>query len=173
MKLAPIFAGLTLAVAAVYSMPTAAQAVMHGSPSAPSARCQASLPMSELAIRKRPLTIQNDSTTQAAWITCGFEFDALTAIDSSAQLVDAYFTNYSDDEATVTCSGVTGVEGGDNEYVSLEIAIPAGGGGDDGNLFWFADDFEGGGMETGLVMINCILPPGVGINDTYVYWATE
>lgn len=172
MKLAPIFAGLTLAVAAVYSMPAVAQTV-HANSSAPAARCQASLPMSELAIRKRPLTIQNDSTTQSAWITCGFEFDAGTAIGNSALLMDAYFTNYSDTEATVTCSGVTGYEGGDNEYVAFSADIPAGSGGEDGNLFWYADDFEGGGMATGMVMINCLLPPGVGINDTYVYWATE
>ena len=170
MKLATTFAGLTLAIAAAYSMPAAAQTI-HGNSAAPSARCQASLPMSELAIRKRPLTIQNDSTTTGAWVTCGFEFDAAAAINGSAQLVDAYFTNYSDTTQTVTCSGVTGFEGGDVEYVGLDVEVPADGVGGDGNLFWYAEDFEGGGMETGVVSINCFLPPGVGINDTYVYWA--
>lgn len=171
MKLATTFAGLTLAIAAAYSAPTAAQAVINAASSAPSARCQASLPMSELAIRKRPLTIQNDSTTTGAWITCGFEYDSGVAINNSALMVDAYFTNYSDVEQTVTCSGVTGWEGGENEYVAMEATLPANTGGDAGNLFWEATDFEGDGMSTGLVSINCYLPPGVGINDTYVYWA--
>lgn len=170
MKLATTFAGLTLAMAAAYSMPAAAQE-LHINSSAPAARCQASLPMSELAIRKRPLTIQNDSVDTGAWVTCGFEFDSGIALDGGALLVDAYFTNYSNTTQTLNCSGVTGYEGGDNEYVGLSLELAAGATGEDGNLFWYANDFENGGMNTGLVMINCYLPPGVGINDSYVYWA--
>lgn len=83
-------------------------------------------------------------------------------------MVDAFFTNYSDTTVTLTCSGVTGFEGGANEYVSLSVEIPPHTGNDDGNLFWFEDDFEGGGMGTGLISINCRLPAGVGINDTYL-----
>ena len=172
MKLATTFAGLTLAIAAAYSVPATAQ-VVHGNPAAPAARCQASLPMSELAIRKRPLTIQNDSTTTGAWVTCGFEYDAAAAINNSALLVDAYFTNYSGTDQELTCSGVTGYQHGENEYVGQTITLPANSGEDDGNLWWLDTDFEGGGMETGLISINCYLPPGVGINDTYVYWAEE
>lgn len=173
MKLATTFAGLTLAIAAAYSAPAVSQ-TMHANASGPTARCQASVAMSELAIRKRPLAMQNNSTTDGAWITCAFPFDTYEAIENSGEMVDAYFWNYSSTEKTVTCSGVTGSEGGDNEYVSVSVDIPANSGGiEDGNLFWVADDFEGGGMETGLVMINCYLPPGTGINDTYVYWASE
>lgn len=181
MKLATTFAGLTLAIAAAYSAPAVSQTI-HANSSGPTARCQASVAMSELAIRKRPLAMQNNSTTDGAWVTCAFPFDSGAAIENSAELVDTYFWNYSSTEKTVTCSGVTGWEGGDNEYVSLSLDIPANSGGtedanednvDDGNLFWSATDFEGGGMGSGLVMINCYLPPGTGINDTYVYWASE
>lgn len=167
MKLATTIAGLTLAVAAAYSTPAIAQYQVD--PSAPAARCQASLPMSELALRKRPLTMQNDSTTDSAWITCAFPFDAY---NNFAVMVDAYFTNYSDVEQTLTCSGVTGYEGGDNEYVSLSATLAPGANGEDGNLYWVDTDFEEGGMGTGLVMINCLVPPGVGINDTYI-WAAQ
>ncbi|MBJ6977907.1 hypothetical protein JG616_01010 [Luteimonas sp. MC1782] len=146
---------------------------MHSNSSAPAARCQASLPMSELAIRKRPLTIQNDSVDTGAWVTCGFEFDSGYAAGGMATLVDAYFTNYSSTAQTLNCSGVTGYEGGENEYVGLTLELAPGATGEDANLFWYADDFEGGGMSTGLVMINCYLPPGVGINDSYVYWVEE
>jgi len=170
MKLATTIAGLTLAMAAAYSMPATAQEV-HYSPAAPTARCQASVAMSELALRKRPLAIQNNSTTDGAWVTCGFEYDTSQSINGGAILVDAYFTNYSDTTQTLICSGVTGYEGGVNEYVGFSLEMAAGASGEDGNLFWFDTDFEGGGMEEGLVMINCYLPPGVGINDTYVYWA--
>ena len=179
MKLATTFAGLTLAMAAAYSAPAISQS-LYGSPSAPTARCQASVAMSELAIRKRPLAMQNNSTDEGAWVTCSFPIATDVFVETSPVLMDAYFWNYSSQEKTVICSGVTGYEGGENEYVALSTTIPANSGGiedvnedgeDDGSLFWLDTDFEGGGMETGLVMINCYLPPGTGINDTTVYWA--
>lgn len=182
MKLATTFAGLTLAIASAYSAPAVSQTV-YGAPSAPTARCQASVAMSELAIRKRPLAMQNNSETDGAWVTCAFpvSLNVSEEVAGSPVLVDAYFWNYSTTEKTVTCSGVTGWEGGENEYVGLSVDIPANSGGmedanedgmDDGNLFWYDTDFEGGGMSTGLVMMNCYLPPGTGVNDTYVYWGT-
>lgn len=170
MKLATTIAGLTLAVAAVYSTPTAAQEIpFHTYAASPVARCQGSLPVFESLLRKRPLAIQNDSS-EPTWIACGFELDAYNADTGGAVMVDAFFTNYSDTAVTLTCSGVTGFEGGANEYVSLSVEIPPHTGNEDGNLFWFEDDFEGGGMGTGLISINCRLPAGVGINDTYVWW---
>src|SRR5690606_32531403 len=60
MKLATTIAGLTLAIAAVYSTPTAAQ--FHGNASQPVARCQGALPVFETQIRKRPLAIQNEGS---------------------------------------------------------------------------------------------------------------
>src|SRR5690606_17862344 len=74
------------------------------------------------------------------------------------------------DTVTVTCSGVTGWNGGDNEYVAFSIDVPSRSTDpEDGNLYWLDTDFEGGGMETSLVAISCLLPPGVGINDTYIW----
>jgi hypothetical protein len=171
MKLATTIAGLTLAVAAAYSTPAVSQTI-HANASQPAARCQGALPNFEVGLRKRPLAVQNVGTTPM-FVTCGFEFDAGAAIDNSALLVDTYFTNTSDVPATVTCTAVAGYEGGVTENVNLSIEIPAGGGLDDGNLYVFDTDFEGGGMASGLVAFSCRLPGGVGINDTYVYWATE
>lgn len=169
MKLATTIAGLTLAVAAAYSTPTIAQEV-HANASQPAARCQGALPNFEVGLRKRPLAVQNVGTT-SMFVTCGFEFDAYESI-SGALLVDAYFTNTTDAPATVTCTAVAGYEGGVTENVNLSIEIPAGAGGDDGNLYVFDEDFESGAMATGLVAFSCRLPGGVGINDTYVYWAS-
>lgn len=168
MKLATTIAGLTLAVAATYSIPATAQS-LHANSSQPVARCQGALPAFETAIRKRPLAIQNEGST-ASYVTCGFEFDSGAAVDNASFLVDTYFTNNTDAVATVTCSGVTGYAGGENEYVSMSAELEPNGSGGEGNLYWFDSDFEGGGMQSGLVAINCRLPAGVGINDTYVFW---
>ncbi|WP_132999706.1 hypothetical protein [Luteimonas arsenica] len=171
MKLATTFAGLTLAVAAAYSTPAVSQDI-HANSAQPAARCQGALPNFEVGLRKRPLAVQNVGTT-AMFVTCGFDFDAYEAIDNTALLVDTYFTNTGTEPATVTCTAVAGFEGGVTENVNLAIEIPAGAGGEDGNLYVFDTDFESGSMATGLVAFSCRLPAGVGINDTYVYWATE
>lgn len=171
MKLATTFAGLTLAIAAAYSAPAISQTI-HANAAQPAARCQGALPNFETGLRKRPLAVQNIGTT-AMFVTCGFEFDAGAAIDNSALLVDTYFTNTTSEPATVTCTAVGGWEGGDTESINLSVEIPAGGGGEDGNIFVADTDFETGAMASGLVAFSCRLPGGVGINDTYVYWATE
>jgi hypothetical protein len=170
MKLATTIAGLTLAVAAAYSTPATAQE-FHANASQPAARCQGALPAFETAIRKRPLAVQNEGTG-ASFITCGFEFDALEAVNNAAVMVDTYFSNNTGAPVVVACTGVTGFAGGDNEYVAMQTTIAPNGSGEvtGGNLFWEEADFEGGGMSTGLIAISCNLPPGVGINDTYVYW---
>lgn len=170
MKIATTVAGLALAIAA-YSAPAVSQ-VIHTNASQPAARCQGALPNFETSLRKRPLAVQNVGDV-ATFVTCGFEFDAGNALGNAALLVDTYFTNTSTVEATVTCTAVAGYEGGDTESVNLSIDIPAGAGGDEGNLFVSDTDFESGAMGTGLVAFSCRLPAGVGINDTYVYWATE
>lgn len=170
MKLATGIAVLTVAVAAAYAAPTSAQTApsLHSNASQPTARCQGALPVFETQIRKRPLAVQNEGSRNT-FVTCSFEFDSGNAVDFAATMVDTYFTNLSDEEADVTCTAVTGWQGGENEYVSFTTPV-APEGEEQGNLFWVGDDFEGGGLETGLVSISCALPPGVGVNDTYVYW---
>lgn len=170
MKIAITAAGLALALAG-FSAPAVSQ-VVHINASQPAARCQGALPNFETSLRKRPLAVQNVGDA-ATYVTCGFEFDAGEAIGNAPLLVDTYFTNTGDAAATVTCTAVAGYEGGDTESVNLSVEIPAGGGGEDGNLFVFDTDFESGAMGTGLVAFSCRMPAGVGINDTYVYWATE
>ena len=171
MKLATTIAGLTLAVAAFYSVPVTAQDI-HVNASQPVARCQSALPVFDTVLRKRPLAVQNEGETPT-FISCGFEFDAGQAINFAPLMVDTYFSNFSGADVEVNCTAVTGWSGGENEYVSFSTTIPAeepeeG----DGNIFWEDTDFEGGGMETSLIAISCNLPAGVGINDTYIVWAS-
>lgn len=169
MKLATTIAGLTLAVAAAYSVPATAQE-LHSNSSQPAARCQSALPVFDTLLRKRPLAVQNEGDSPT-FISCAFEFDSGVAVDSSALLLDTYFSNFSGADVEVSCTAVTGFSGGDNEYVSFSVMVPnESTDPEDGNLYWFDTDFEGGGMATGLVAISCNLPAGVGINDTYIYW---
>lgn len=168
MKLATTIAGLTLAVAAAYSTPSVAQEI-HANASQPAARCQGALPAFETAIRKRPLAVQNEGTI-SSYVTCSFEFDAYEAIDNSALMVDLYLSNNTDADVSVTCTAVAGFQGGTVEYSSQTVDIPAGESG--GNPYWVDTDFAGGGMASGLVSVSCNVPSGVGINDSYIYWAT-
>lgn len=165
MKLATGIAAVTLAMAAMYSIPANAQS-LHSNASQPTARCQGALPVFETQIRKRPLAVQNEGSAPS-FITCSFEFDVGESM-AGAELVDTYFTNNTGADVALTCTGVTGWQGGANEYVAFTVDLLANGA-EQGNPYWLADDFAGGGMASGLISISCQLPPGVGINDTYVY----
>lgn len=169
MKLASGIAVLTIALASAYSAPSSAAIVEHGNASNPVARCQGALPVFETSIRKRPLAVQNEGTSDA-FVTCSFEFDSVNAIGNTATLVDTYFTNTSDTEQTMTCTAVTGFEGDlefPNEYVSQTFVIEPG---EQANPYWIDTDFEDGGLASGLVSISCNVPAGVGVNDTYIWW---
>ncbi|MGY1457511.1 MULTISPECIES: hypothetical protein [unclassified Luteimonas] len=169
MKLATTIAGLTLAVAAAYSIPATAQEY-HANSSQPAARCQSALPVFDTLIRKRPLAVQNEGDA-ATFITCAFAFDGAAALNNSAILLDTYFSNFSGADAEVSCTAVTGYAGGENEYVSFSVVVPnESADPEEGNLFWYDTDFEAGGMEYSLIAISCNLPAGVGINDTYIWW---
>lgn len=166
MKLATGIAALSLAVASIYSAPSFAVAENKGSVSNPAARCQGALPAFETAIRKRPLAVQNEGTSNA-FITCSFEGDTYDA--TSVVGIDTYFTNNTAAAVTLSCTGVSGYQGGTNSFVSMSVSIPANG---SGNPFWVAQDFESG-LAEGLISISCSLPPGVGINDTYLLWTED
>jgi hypothetical protein len=167
MKLASTIATLTLAIAGAYSAGAIAQeAEFHASSSQAVARCQSSLPVFDTAIRKRPLAVQNEGDGNS-FVTCGFEFDGGEAEDFAIDMAELYVHNNNEEAIDVTCTAVTGWQGGDTEYVSLTHTVPAG---DQEAFFWGRDDFPGDGLATGLVGVSCNLPAGTGINDTYVYW---
>ena len=166
MKLATTIAGLTLAIGAVYSTPSIAQD-FYANASQPVARCQGALPVFETAIRKRPLAVQNEGTA-SSFVTCGFETEIYQSATGGPIGIDLYFSNNTAQEQTVTCTAVTGWQGGDNEYVAFEAVMEPGA--DQGNIFVIDSDFENDGMATGLLAVSCNLPAGTGINDSYVYW---
>lgn len=168
MKLATGFALLTIAVASTYSISANAVETDHANGSNPTARCQGALPAFETQIRKRPLAVQNEGTANS-FITCSFESDVGNAIGNAPVLLDTYFSNNTAAAVSLSCTAVTGFQGGTNEYVNQTITIAPG---QSGNPFWADTDFENG-FASGLVSISCNIPPGVGINDTYIFWVAD
>lgn len=130
--------------------------------------CQGALPSFEGAIRKRPLAVQNEGTTNA-FVTCSFvsEYDDESELLNMASYFGAYFINRSATAKTVTCSGVAGYDTGEsNSYVSKTVTVAANSAAQ-AELFFTPEDNGGEGYHP-LVSISCNLQPGIGINDTYV-----
>lgn len=132
------------------------------------ANCQGALPNFEGSIRKRPLAVQNEGTT-AAFVTCSFvsQYDTAVGAVQEVEQFSAWFVNKGSSEAVVTCTGIAGFEtGADNVYISKTVTIAP----DptfQAQISFRADD-NGGESFHPLVSLSCRIPPGVGINDTYV-----
>lgn len=130
------------------------------------ASCQGALPNFEGSIRKRPLAVQNEGTANT-FVTCSFssEYD----VDDQRQVsyFGAWMSNRSSTPKVVTCTGVAGYDGySDNVYVAQTVTVPANSAGQS-NIFFEPADNGGEGYYP-LVSMSCAIPPGIGINDTYV-----
>ena len=137
----------------------------------PTAICQGALPNFEGAIRKRPLAVQNEGTT-SSFVTCSF----LTGYNPEAwgqvNYFGLYLINSSSTAKTVTCTGVAGYDsGGENAYVSKQVSVPANRAAQE-SVFFTAEDNDGNGYYP-MVSMSCSIPPGVGINDTYVVYMVD
>ena len=167
MKFATGLAVLTVAIASTLTIGQAkAVNEQETFSSNPSARCQPATKASEALIRKRPLAMVNEGTTNAV-INCAFETEVRQSL---AQLVTVFLSNSTASAVNATCTGISGWEGRTdeggaaiNEYLPIALSVPAGG---QSEPFQWADvDFENG--TGGLISVSCVLPPGVAINDTY------
>lgn len=130
------------------------------------ANCQGALPNFEGSIRKRPLGVQNEGS-ESAFVTCAFasQYDVAAVTDISH--FAAFFVNKGTAEATVACTGVAGFETGEsNVYISKSITVAPNSTVHAFLQFW--QDDNGGESFYPLVSMSCKIPPGVGINDTYV-----
>lgn len=163
MKLATGTTALSLALGMLLSAPVLAADEEHTLSASPADRCQGALPNFEGAIRKRPLAVQNEGTSNA-FITCAFATEGGQALAGSRSLSTWYF-NANDAATDVTCTAVSGFQTGTNEFISQTVTINPG---EQGQIFWEDVDFEGGLAD--LVAVSCNLAPGIGINDTYINW---
>lgn len=156
---------LPLAIAMVASSGLAA-AVVRGVNSTANASgvCQSALPAFDGLIRKRPLAIQNEGSSDA-FVTCAF-----TLPGAGSTATSAYIYAKSNDglEHTVSCTGVTGFATGNNQAVVKTTVLPANG--SQGYVGWIATDFTGvtSNFPSPFFSVSCLLPPGTGLNDTYL-----
>ena len=129
--------------------------------------CQSALPVFDGVIRKRPLAVQNEGTSNA-FVTCAFtgEYDFAGFYNTTSYTMYAR----SNDGAAhdLSCTGVTGYATGTNEFVVKTVSLPADG--SQQSLQWTGADFADAtatiNYET--FATSCNLLPGVGLNDTYV-----
>jgi len=137
----------------------------------PTAICQGALPNFEGAIRKRPLAVQNEGATPS-FVTCSF----LTGYNPEDWRQVNYFgfwlVNSTSTAKTVTCTGVAGFDTGtENTYVSKQVTV-APNRAEQASMFFSAEDNDGLGYYP-MVSMSCSIPPGVGINDTYVGYLVD
>lgn len=152
---------VSLAVAAVVglaaSMP--ADAVTHVTASNATNYCQTALPVFDGNVRKRPLAVQNEGSSNA-FVSC-----AMNTEDGPAFAAEVWFHSNSGSAADVTCTGVAGFLGASEASVK-SVNLP--GDGSQDSILWTEADFPGGSMGSGLFAVSCNLQPGQGIDDVYV-----
>jgi hypothetical protein len=99
---------------------------------------------------------------------------------SNPVALQVFFSNNKTAPLTVTCTLLTSYQGSETAYVSTKsVTIPALG--EPGSqatesLYWSAEDNPAENptdLGSNLVGINCTLPVGAVINDTYLDWAMD
>lgn len=153
-----------LAIMAAGPVPALAADVAVTSASNATGLCQSALPVFDGVIRKRPLAIQNEGTSDA-FISCAMTFDEYVAYPSKATV---YAGSIDGAAHQVSCTAITGRARGFNYRATKTITVPASG--DPVAFVWEAYDFYLGASNfpSPLLSLTCLLPPGTGLNDTYV-----
>lgn len=167
MKVSVKVASLVTAIAACFAGSAFAQVdVGHTNVTNATAHCQPATAVADGGIRKRPLAVQNEGTSTVA-VTCSFELDASDGIFALGPL-EVWLYNSDTTSKTVTCTGVSGYQGGTNEFVAKTATIAPS---QQGSVSWSLTDFPGGTWAgTFLISVSCQLPPKTGVNDTYLNW---
>lgn len=126
------------------------------------AHCQGALPNFEGALRKRPLALQNEGTSNA-FVTC------VIPNQGRVLAVEVYASSHNGTAGTIECTMVSGWKGGTNHYLPQSTVTPA-----DGTwtgFVWEGADFPGAPVfMPGYIGLSCNLPAGTGLNDFWVYY---
>lgn len=114
--------------------------------------CQAALPAYEGQIRKRPLAVQNEGTTNA-FVSCApAQFLELYDPDFGVRVL---LVNNNAAPATIQCTGVAGVFASSADYYPKTVVVPGNGTG--------ALNFSETTDSSASGSISCNLPAGTGI----------
>jgi len=133
--------------------------------------CQSSMPVFDVQIRKRPLSVQNEGTA-SAFVTCAF------SSQEEIKLAVTYFHSTAGTPQMLTCTGVAGANKADPEqpdpvYVVKSVLLD--GAGTSTQIVWSPADFGAvdalpGGALFGL---NCNLAPGMGVDATSIVFRED
>lgn len=139
--------------------------------------CQAFTPGPTNTIRNRVVGAENVGT---ATINVACNWHSMYGAPSTTNPSDLYVyfsNNNTTGTVTVTCTLLTGYQGqgGTNQYTVTKTTAAIAPGAQQG-LEWHAADNPNAGATdfgTDLVGINCSMPHGAVINDTYLYWQQD
>lgn len=135
--------------------------------------CQAFTPGPANTVRNRVVGAENVGATVN--VACTWHsLNNGAAGNANPRQLEVWFSNNSAAAITVTCSLLTGYQGDPSKYISTKTTAsiaPAGAAQE--ALDWVpADNPVAGATDLGnaLIGINCTLPTGAVINDTYLVW---
>ncbi len=133
--------------------------------------CQAFTPGPANTIRNRVIGAENVGA--AMNVACNFPLSNNGAAGGTVPTeLEVWFSNNSSAAITVSCTLLTGYQGDSNGYaVTKSVSVPVGTA--QRFLSWGAADNPTTGATTlgnNLVGVNCSLPTGAVINDTYLFW---
>lgn len=143
--------------------------------------CQAFTPGPANTIRNRVIGAENVGTATMN-VACNFHsMYGAPATTNPSDLYVYFSNNNASGDITVTCTLLTGFQGqgGTDQYtVTKSVVVPPGVAppNQQPGLEWHAADNPNLGatdLGTDLVGINCALPHGGVINDTYLYWQQD
>jgi hypothetical protein len=135
--------------------------------------CQAFTPGPANTIRNRVIGAENVGTAPIN-VACDFHTMFNGTGSPNPTFVAVYFSNNSANAITINCTLLTSYQGGTGYAVAKSVDLPP----HQQNfksVEWSGADNPGqpaGGTDLGdsLVGVNCLLPPGGVINDTYLLW---
>lgn len=136
--------------------------------------CQAFTPGPSNTIRNRVVGAENVGASPIA-VACNFH-SMTNGTGTSPTGVEMWFSNNSAAPIQITCTLLTGWQGqgGTNQYtVTKTTGMIPGGGTVQDFLFWGVADNPNAGATTlgsNLIGINCTLPTGGVLNDSYLNW---
>ena len=131
--------------------------------------CQGALPAFETQIRKRPMALQNEGSSNS-FVTCSFNNPGPNSGTSRISSVTVYLQNMSSGSRTVSCTAVSTGAGADTDdalYSVKSIQVPRDLDGSTALQFASAD-FPGEPilLPGDAVSVSCNLLPGLGIAST-------
>jgi hypothetical protein len=168
------FGLLSVAIALAAQSGTAQAAVaQHGFRGNAVNFCQAFTPGPANTIRNRVVGSENVGPNPMN-VACDFHTTSNGAVGTTPPTdLWIYFSNNTAADFTVSCTLLTGYQGQGSAYAVTKSATIAAGSQAVNSLHWApADNPTAGATSLGnvLVGVNCTLPVGAVINDTYLYW---